>query len=319
MPSFEVRTGCRLHFGLYSFGPYDPQRQVAQFGGVGVMIEEPHIHLRVAPAKQLSCGGLHPARSSEFVRLWHVHHALEPSPMVVEVLNAPDEHRGLGLGTALGMAVAAAMRAYYGMAPADAANLARSVGRGARSAVGAHGFIQGGLLAERGKTNPNELSPLEERVPLPQEWRFVLAVPKTDGGLYGEAEKKAFRSASVSSGVRQMLMGIAHEELLPAAKRGDFHAFGQAVYRYGHAAGECFSSIQKGAYNGPEVTALVAAIRATGVQGVGQSSWGPTVYAVCESESQAAGLVEHLEATEDLRDLRVTRCRETGAKVFRLE
>ena len=59
---------------------------------------------------------------------------------------------------------------------------AASVGRGARSAIGAYGFIFGGFILEPGKLEDEALSPLELRAAIPDDWRFVLVCPRTAVG-----------------------------------------------------------------------------------------------------------------------------------------
>lgn len=58
----------------------------------------------------------------------------------------------------------------------------------------------------------------------------------------------------------------------------------------------CFAQQQQGAFASARVAALVDAIRKLGISGAGQSSWGPTVYAVTPDEDRAAALVRQLEA-----------------------
>jgi predicted sugar kinase len=55
-----------------------------------------------------------------------------------------------------------------------------------------------------------------------------------------------------------------------------------------------FAPVQGGTYAGPRVAALVEFIRAQGIAGVGQSSWGPAVFAVVADEERAEGLVRLL-------------------------
>jgi predicted sugar kinase len=95
------------------------------------------------------------------------------------------------------------------------------------------------------------------------------------------------------------LMREIVERLLPAAEAGDFQRFSESVYRYGHEAGLCFAERQGGAFASPRIEALVQAIRSLGTSGVGQSSWGPTVFALLESEESANELVERLRPKLD--------------------
>ncbi len=77
---------------------------------------------------------------------------------------------------------------------------------------------------------------------------------------------------------------------------GDLDGFGEAVFEFNRRAGEPFAAAQGGAYAGPEVEAVVATIRGQGVKGVGQSSWGPSVFSVVRSAADAAARVKALPA-----------------------
>jgi predicted sugar kinase len=68
--------------------------------------------------------------------------------------------------------------------------------------------------------------------------------------------------------------------------------FGDAVYRFGRLAGECFSAVQDGPFASAEIERLVDSIRAFGVPGAGQSSWGPSVFAVTDGDEEAQQLIE---------------------------
>ena len=68
----------------------------------------------------------------------------------VRVLEAIPAHAGLGSGTKLALAVTAALSALAGQSP-DPAAMARTAGRGARSAVGLWTFALGGFVVEGGR------------------------------------------------------------------------------------------------------------------------------------------------------------------------
>ena len=57
--------------------------------------------------------------------------------------------------------------------------------------------------------------------------------------------------------------------------------------------GDYFAPAQGGRYASPAVAAVVARLRARGVRGVGQSSWGPTVFAVVR-RPEAEALAQEL-------------------------
>jgi beta-ribofuranosylaminobenzene 5'-phosphate synthase len=155
-------------------------------------------------------------------------------------------------------------------------------------------------------------------VSLPASWRFVLASPAAGLGLHGTTEQSAFaKLPPVPSAVTEQLTELLCEQLLPATKSADFLEFSNAVYEFGHLAGSCFESIQGSPYNGRELQGLVEHLRASGVIGVGQSSWGPTIYSICESESSASRLVERLRSQTHTSsyDLQVAAPNNVGATV----
>ncbi len=292
-----------MHFGLMNFGG----AAARQFGGVGLMVERPGLELRITPTETFAANGHLATRVIEFAARWQAYHRQEMLPAcLVEVVTAPREHTGLGVGTQLGMALAAGLSHFIGLPEQTPIELATSVGRGQRSAVGAYGFVLGGLIAERGKLPGEPVSPLDCHLHLPAEWRVLLVTPQDYVGLASEDEAQAFASLPpVGTDVTSELAKIAREQMLPAAARGAFGPFAQAVYDYGWRSGECFASIQGGPYNGPRLTAIVDALRALGVVGVGQSSWGPTIFALLESEADAERVADAIVRSDAGRDCEV--------------
>lgn len=292
-------------------------------------------------------------RIADFRQSWAAFHHAKISPRLLwQVLEAPPRHAGLGSGTQWGLSVAAVLDALSGRAtpfshlcpqetreptvPPTRADenatrvkwvreAAASVGRGARSAVGAYGFALGGMIIEPGKTSDETLSPLERRFDLPGDWRFVLVCPRiveatSTTGLHGAAERQAFAQLpSVPTAVTEQLRLIALEQIGPAVEKADCAAFGDAVYRYGVIAGNCFAEVQGGPFNGPVLTELAARMRALGARGVGQSSWGPTLFAIMPTESEAASFASAIAANSAVPvDVRIAAPNNRGAVVRRL-
>ncbi|HKD38332.1 MAG TPA: beta-ribofuranosylaminobenzene 5'-phosphate synthase family protein [Pirellulales bacterium] len=313
----RVKTASRLHFGMFSFG----QSGIRQFGGVGLMIDEPAIRLRISPAERIEATGPLADRAVKFARHIIGECATPDPPGVrIEIEAAPREHVGLGSGTQLGLAVAAGIAALHSTEPLPIAKLARLAGRCGRSAIGTHGFAVGGMLVEAGRHRPEELSPLVARIDLPAEWRFLLLVPKIAIGLYGAAEREAFaRIPPVPISTTERLTRDALRHMLPAAIEGDFDEFSRSLFRYGTTAGECFASQQHGTFLDSCTAALAATIRRLGCEGVGQSSWGPTLFAAVRSETSAFELAANLKVATDLSnyDALVVQPRNRGATVER--
>ncbi|MEX2139731.1 MAG: hypothetical protein WD894_10750 [Pirellulales bacterium] len=299
--SVVVTAPSRLHFGMFSFG----QASVRQYGGVGAMIESPGVRVSFRPAEHFAIAGLHAERAGRFaeqiVAGLRQNGGLSSNEGelsgVLEIQHAPREHIGLGLGTQLGLSIAAAICAACGLPRAPAAELARLAGRGKRSAIGTHGFDRGGLLVEAGKRTADEISPLLARLDLPAAWRFLLIMPRRETGLAGTDEQQAFlRLPAVPLSTTDRLLREAMLHLLPAAAMGDFREFSASLYRFGHLAGTCFARQQGGPYADERTAGLVRQLRQMDIEGVGQTSWGPTVFALFQSEDEARRRLPEVQA-----------------------
>lgn len=300
-----VRTGARLHFGLLN--PWNAEGSTARrFGGVGLMVKEPSVHLRVEPAAIWSAEGPLASRVLAFASRFQetLQRTVPPQRFIVE--RAPPEHCGFGTGTQLGMAVARALAHVADRDDLPTAELARSVGRGERSALGIHGFAQGGFLVEVGKRDPKSISPLALRLAFPAEWRVLLVIPRGEPGCHGNRERRAFETMNETRGdershdamCRLILMGM-----VPGLLERDLERFGAALQEYNERAGAPYVGVQGGIY-GAKAAAEIRRLQILGVHGVGQSSWGPAVFGIVEDEGRAEEVVRCLGETEG-RDVEV--------------
>ena len=302
----QVRAPARLHFGLLRvpgegdeswLGGRGSEGPARYYGGAGLMVEAPAIQLYATPARTWSAEGPLAERALTFARGIDaaVPRVLSPLHLVVE--QAPAEHSGLGTGTQLGLAVARALTVAGEIEEIDLRVLAGWVERGRRSAIGVHGFARGGFLIEGGKKKPDALAPLLVQVPFPESWRVVLVLGASAIGRHGDPEQRAFRhlldqpAALIRTDIlcRLVLLG-----LLPALMEQDLEAFGEALHDFNTRAGEAFAPVQGGTYCSPRVAELIGFLQSQGVRGVGQSSWGPAVFAVVGDEARAQDLARQL-------------------------
>jgi beta-ribofuranosylaminobenzene 5'-phosphate synthase len=331
-PEIAVHTSSRLHFGLLGLEDATPWRNREEqptlpgraFGGVGLMVEDPGIRLRVSPAPSWTAVGPLAERALAFAHRYaaavRVQHADLPLPcqrLAIEC--AAPEHAGLGTGTQLGLTTARALSLAWGL-DETVPVLARRVGRGQRSAIGVHGFERGGLLVESGKRRPDDLSPLVAHVAFPEDWRVLLILPSQSPGLHGPRENEAFNDLArhaLNHRQTESLCRLVLQGLLPALVERDLEAFGECLYDFNARSGELFAAVQGGVYATPAVAEMVAYLRALGIRGVGQSSWGPTVFAVVESEERAADLALRLRERFGLNPTEtvVTRACNQGARI----
>jgi beta-ribofuranosylaminobenzene 5'-phosphate synthase len=318
-----VETAGRLHFGVL-----DLRASAGRwFGGIGAAAPAPTLrltaelptdHLREgygAPstlnaeaeggrhradasheADALDVTGEDAGRAREFARRFLAFHQL-PLRARIHVERALPSHAGLGSGTQLALAVGSALAALYGI-PADAASLARATGRARRSAIGTWTFAGGGLVVEGGRRpDRDDCGPLLARLPLPAEWRCVVAVPDARSPMTGDAEAAAFAALPLPPDREvQRVAQLVLMALLPAAADADLAVFGSALTEIQEITGAWFAPAQGGTFAAGTSAELVRRMREWGAAGVGQSSWGPTVYGIVSGEAEGRRLAERVRA-----------------------
>jgi beta-RFAP synthase len=238
-------------------------------------------------------------------------------PLDITVNAQTGLHAGLGTGTQLAMAIAAGIDRVLERQH-SLFELAIAVGRGQRSALGIHGFQQGGFLVDGGKRDAGEVGTLVARQSVPADWRILLITPTDRQGLSGSDEIKAFESLDpMPEKVTNQLCRLVLMDLLPALQEHDFAGFSSALFTYGTLVGDYFAAIQGGRYADPRMCRLVDWLRESGVVGVGQSSWGPTIFAFCENEEHARRVTAQIRMETQWNDCRFIRVSplNTGAKI----
>lgn len=310
-----VTTGARLHFGPLC----DARRGERRFGGIGLMVDSPACRVTVSRADRDEF--LAPPEFADAVR--NAASRLREERGIAETVSVRLEsgiprHAGLGSGTQTALAVGQAVNVLFSGEPADAESLARSLGRGKRSAVGIHGFQRGGFVIDAGKRAPDDVGTLAVRLDVPHAWRFVLITPGDRRGPAGEAETAAFAELpEMPTGVSGRLCRLALLRLLPALRAADQRGFAESLYEYGHTVGEYFAPVQGGVFADPGMARLAARLRREGIAGVAQSSWGPSIAVVLPDEPSARQLAADLQSRDWLEGcgIAITRPRNRPAEV----
>jgi beta-ribofuranosylaminobenzene 5'-phosphate synthase len=290
----RVRTAARLHLGFRNCS-LDGERL---YGGCGVGIAAPRLDLTATRAGSVAA----PDEASPYV------------DRAVEVLDVPGadvdltasipRHAGLGSGTQLALAAYAAIAAAYDR-PIRPRAAAPALGRGGRSGVGVARFGGGGFVVDRGhpvdRFTPDPpaegewtVPPVDSRLAIPENWRFVLVRPDLPAGPSGAPEERAIRDV-----IRDADPAIADRaaaairDARAAVRDGNPAAFGRAATAIDRCTGEWFAGAASEARH-ERVDAIRSALRdRTAIHGAGQSSWGPTVYGVTTADrgdaARAAG------------------------------
>ncbi|BBU63536.1 beta-ribofuranosylaminobenzene 5'-phosphate synthase [Methylosinus sp. C49] len=284
--SVSVVAAARLHLGFLDMNGALGRK----FGGLGLSIDAPATRLTLQPAENMEASG--PDAERALALLEKATAALAPGKRYrLDIGEAIPPHSGLGSGTQLALAIAAALRRIEDLpqnVEADAALLQR----GARSGLGAGLFTRGGLVVDGGRGAETLTPPVVSRLAFPQDWRILLVSDPASIGLHGAEERKAFAELPpFSEEDAGKLCRLVLMQALPAAAEADFSGFGAAITAIQAIVGDYFAPAQGGRrFTSVAVEALLARLAQAGATGLGQTSWGPTGFAFAPDETEARRL-----------------------------
>jgi beta-RFAP synthase len=286
-----VEAYARLHFGVL-----DLRGSAGRwFGGIGAAASAPSLLVSARSADRLTVDGEDRARANSFAQQFLDHHRIR-SGAHIHVHRALPSHAGLGSGTQLALAIARALAEIHDI-DKDPRALARTMGRAQRSAIGTWTFAHGGLVVEGGRRAGHEgCGPLIARLPFPDNWRCVVVVPDGPPGMSGADEAEAFaRLPRPSEHDVEHVSHLVLMVLLPALADGDLESFGRALSEIQEVTGRWFAPAQGGTFASGLSRGLVTQLADWGAAGVGQSSWGPTLYGLVDGDEAAARLVDRVK------------------------
>ena len=289
--SLYVEAYARLHFGVLDLRGSGGR----WFGGIGAAVSAPSLRLSASAADVLTVEGEDADRAEAFARTFLAYHHIARGARI-RVHRSLPRHAGLGSGTQLALAIGRVLAELYRI-EADTPSLARATGRAQRSAIGTWTFAAGGLVVEGGRrANSDDCGPLVARLPFPDSGRCVVVVPDGPPGMSGTDEAEAF--ARLPKPSERDVGHVSHlvlMALLPALVEGDLAPFGRALTEIQEVTGGWFAPAQGGTFAPGATRALVRRLAEWGAAGVGQSSWGPTVYGIVDGDEEAARLVERVQ------------------------
>lgn len=293
--ALSIRAPARLHLGFLDLGGALGRR----FGSLGITLDRPVTAVTVARADADSATGPDAIRAAQVRDRVRAALGIEGA-FAVSVDSALPPHGGLGSGTQLAIAIGIAV-ARLGGHDLDARQAATLLGRGLRSAIGMEAFTQGGVILDGGKPvgaagSGSAPPPLLSRLPFPEDWRILLAFDSSREGLSGDAETRAM--AELPPFPETLAAHLCHLivlKALPALAEGDAMAFGTVIGEWQRALGDHYAAAQGGGrFCSQDVAQAIGFVEAQGVPGVGQSSWGPTGFAIVGNAAQAEDLLQAL-------------------------
>jgi len=230
-------------------------------------------------------------------------------------------HSGLGSGTQLSLATAKLVLKLNDH-DMSAFQMAKLVGRGGTSGIGVIAFDYGGFIIDGGhKANekpdflPSSASmaspaPLISRYDFPQDWDVVLAIPNVSAGASGQKEVNIFQEhCPIPLNEVQKLSHILLMKMMPSVVEKDLDSFGSAVNEIQDIG---FKKIEV-EFQDPIINELMENMRDTGAAGVGMSSFGPTVYAVTDTNTRDISKIAQSTMKEIGGRVIVTKAKNTGS------
>jgi len=311
--SVTVVVPARLHLGFLDLNGGLGRR----FGGIGLAISELKTAVTVRRALRNEAAGSDAERALRHTDVMQQHLGIGEALQVSVDATVPP-HAGLGSGTSIALAVAAAVRTLHGRA-LDIASDAVRLGRGARSGLGIGLFRDGGLVVDGGRGPATRVAPIIARLPFPDQWRVLVLLDPTRQGTHGHDEIEAFAALpEFPEAIAAHLCRLVVMKVLPALAEQDLAGFGAAIAELQQRLGDYFSPRQGGSrFTSPQVAACLDQLGREGAHGIGQSSWGPTGFAFAVSEIEAdrlVGVARRHDSSVGL-DIRVCKGLNRGAEI----
>jgi beta-RFAP synthase len=315
-----VAAPGRLHLGFL-----DPDGSLGRrFGSLGLTIDGPTTRIAMKFASRDTYGDTFAAEAGAEQDLARARQHIaslkrlfgRDTPIAVDLREVLPAHAGFGSGTQLALALARGFASLHGLDVATV-ELARALGRGKRSGIGVAAFDRGGFLVDAG---PGKDAPaaIIARADFPESWRVVLVLDPRGAGLHGDDEGRALGElAPLPLATAAHLSHLVLMQILPALHESDFVPFAQGVSEIQRLIGAYFAPAQNGsAYTSPAVAQVVQWFGANFDAAIGQSSWGPTGFAIFASQADADRAVDRARAAGQVAaplTLRIVKGRNHGA------
>ena len=317
----KVTTSGRLHLGFMDLNG-DLGRL---YGSIGVTLKAPETKLTIEDHENLNIIETNDRLRKKilsFIKAFAAHFKVNPK-VKIEITRHIPEHKGLGSGSQLGLALTTALSRICSI-DENIYDLVGIADRGLRSGIGITAFEKGGFIIDSGKKRKNtgfiDPDPPKAvvRYNFPSSWHFVLVIPEKKVGLSGEQEKVAMDYISPSRKISEEICRLVMMLLLPSLVDEDIEKFGKAITEIDIRTGTFFKPVQGGIYSEKSSYGIIKQMIESGATGAGQSSWGPAVYGLVH-ENDAPLLSEQMKDFMEIKkikgDLILTKARNRGSKI----
>lgn len=242
----------------------------------------------------------------------------------IEIHSLFNRHIGLGSGTQISMSIVEAFNLEFSL-ELTLNEKALLAGNGGTSGVDVYCFENGGYVLDSGRLFPQEkssigpseafcfekLSPLISRLELPN-WNICFLIPKTKSFIEGEKEQDLFdaftpiKQNETGEICKWILKGI-----MPVILEKNFESFCysiEQIMRLGFRAKEIY-------YYGDFLSDRINALKKSGLNGVGMTSFGPTLFGFFDNYSMQQFIYNYINTLFPTDTVIFTTTRNIGANI----
>ncbi len=325
----KVKTPSRLHFGLI-----DLNGELGRInGGLGVALENPGWEILGTSNYENNFDNI-PVDTKEKISLvinkFDNVYKTNSKKFSFQINKIIPQHKGLGSNTQFSLAIGIILAKIHQIEPL-VTEIANVVKRGGTSGIGVASFEAGGIILDGGHSFgpgkqtesflPSSVSqapppPIIFRYYPPEEWRFVLFLPKEYHGPSGKSEVDFFQSkCPIPSQEVEKLSRLILMKILPAIMEKDIRTFGEGITEMQTH----FTKFGMNNYDQGLIHELLNELRnQSEVFGSGISSFGPTVYALTDSEVESKAIMNNISeifSVEKFEFIISSKINRTGAKI----
>ncbi len=268
--SILITTGSRLHGGFYHIG----RSWKVLWGALGFYVEEPTLKIKIKPCNKTVI------EAPDEVKELMLKYLDGSEDVCIKVDSYIPRHVGLGSTTQTLLAVLCGLKILKNE-PCDPVEISKPFRIAKYSGVGTLLFKYGGFVIDSGLPDPQGPRALLH-LSIPEEWRFVIVLPKLRKGLSEEEEDNIMKNPWEPSGEVERLISRGALRLATGLVRKDIEEVISGLKEVQSGTGMYFRKVQGSSYRS-DLATLVAEAEKDKIY-LAQSSWGPTLYTITTAD-----------------------------------
>ena len=269
--TIQIIAPARLHFGFLELN-----NNSSAFGGIGLSIDK--FNTKITVKKNIGAKFEDKAldKASFFLKKFCKKNKIK-SNFFLNIEKATPPHIGLGSGTQLALSIGSAISQLNNI-NLDLEKIAKILNRSLRSNIGLINFKHGGFLIDL--KIKNKFFSNINKVFFPEDWKIIL-IKDTKQGLHGKNEMDAFKKIRSFPKINHIkLTDLVLFQIYPSLIENNFNEFSKAISKLQNIMGKYFNIFQNGMFSSSEVSNVLNFLRKENISGYGQTSWGPTGFAL---------------------------------------